>query len=145
MPSNFQLFIISFCTITLNNIGIGAAQVINQDSNLLLFPTKPEEVRIKKTQPLTLEQTLEIARRQNLELQKALLQVERSRAVLREVEADIYPQLSMTTEFLREQLAFRELFTQSGYNSNQNEPQTRFSNQFQLIYGLYNLRAFTKR
>lgn len=140
MPSKFQLFIISFWTITLNNIGIGAAQVINPDSNLLLFPTKPEEVRIKETQPLTLEQTLEIARRQNLELQTALLQVERSRAVLREVESDLYPQLSMTTELVREQLAFRELFAQPGSNSNQNEPQTRFSNQFQLIYGLYNFR-----
>ncbi len=139
MPSNFHLFIVSFSTITINTIGIGAAQVINQNANPLQFPTKTSEVQIQGTQPLTLEQALEIARRQNLQLQTAQLQVELSRAVLREVESDMYPQLSVTTELVREQLV-GQLFAQPESNSNQNEPQTRFNNQFQLVYGLYNFR-----
>lgn len=139
MPSNFHLFIVSFSTITINTIGIGAAQVINQNANPLQLPTKVEEVQIQGTQPLTLEQALEIARRQNLQLQTAQFQVEISRAVLREVESDMYPQLSVTTELVREQLV-GQLFAQPGFNSNQNEPQTRFNNQFQLVYGLYNFR-----
>lgn len=61
--------------------------------NPLLFPTRPEEVDIEINQPLTLEQALSLARRNNRDLQVALLQLEQARQRLREARAALYPNL----------------------------------------------------
>ncbi|MGH7997951.1 MAG: TolC family protein, partial [Brasilonema sp.] len=60
---------------------------LKSNPNPLQFPTKPEEVRIQGTQPITLAQALEIARRNNQDLQTSLLTVESRRAALRERQA----------------------------------------------------------
>lgn len=64
---------------------------LQPNPNPLQFPTRIEEVDIEVTQPLTLQQVLELARRNNRDLQVALLQLERSRAALREAQAALYP------------------------------------------------------
>ncbi|MFB2969167.1 TolC family protein [Aerosakkonema sp. BLCC-F183] len=64
---------------------------LQPNPNPLQFPTRPEEVNIEVTQPLTLQQVLELARRNNRQLQIALLELERTRAALQEARAALYP------------------------------------------------------
>ncbi|MCL1464550.1 TolC family protein [Argonema galeatum] len=64
---------------------------LQPNPNPLQFPTRTEEVDIEVTQPLTLQQVLEIVRRNNRDLQVAQIQLERARAALREAQAALYP------------------------------------------------------
>ena len=73
---------------------VPAPSFLDPNPNPLQFPTKPEEVRIQSTQPITLQQALELANRNNRQLQISQLELERSRAALREAQADEYPTLS---------------------------------------------------
>ncbi|MEH2283024.1 MAG: TolC family protein [Nostoc sp.] len=134
----------------LTNIGSGAAQVtdyLNPSPNLLQFPSRPEEVKLQENQPITLQQALELARRNNPELQGVLFQLERSRATLREVQAGMYPSISLSTDLSRAQSAFGQVYTeqlgkQAQFLSNQrlnaDKPTTTFSSSVELTYGLYN-------
>ncbi|HEY9689476.1 MAG TPA: TolC family protein, partial [Coleofasciculaceae cyanobacterium] len=72
-------------------------QKLEADPNPLQFPTLPDEVRILLSQPITLEQALEIGRRNNRDLRQAYLNIERSRAQLRQAIAANYPQLRLTS------------------------------------------------
>lgn len=69
-------------------------EYLNSPANPLTFPTEPEEVELSGTQPITLEQAIEIARRNSTELQEALLQLEQSRAALRQEQARYLPNLN---------------------------------------------------
>lgn len=71
-----------------------APQNITPSSNPLMFPTEPSEVNVEQVQPITLEQAIGIARRNNPSLQEALLTLERTREALREALAARYPNLS---------------------------------------------------
>ncbi|MDZ8027628.1 MAG: TolC family protein [Nostoc sp. DcaGUA01] len=138
------------CTIALINIGTVAAQVIdylNSSPNFLEFPSQSQEVKIQGNQAISLQQALELARRNNLELQAVLLQVERSRFALREVQANIYPSISLSVDLSRAQSAFNQLYTeQLGQQAqflrtqgfSQDEPTTTFNSSLQLSYSLYN-------
>lgn len=68
------------------------------DPNPLFVPTRPEDVDIIGTQPLTLEQALELARLNSRDLQTALLNLEGARADLREARAERFPTLSVGTD-----------------------------------------------
>lgn len=72
-------------------------EYLNADPNPLLFPTRPEEVEVIGAQPVTLEQALELARRNSRELQAAVLELERAQAELREVRAQLYPNVQAGT------------------------------------------------
>lgn len=61
--------------------------------DLLNRPTEPNEVRIQTTQPLTLQQVIELAQQNNRQLQIARLQVEVFRATKREVQSTLLPRL----------------------------------------------------
>ncbi|HEY9655215.1 MAG TPA: TolC family protein, partial [Crinalium sp.] len=74
-----------------------APDYLNPDPNPLSFPTRPEEVRLRGIQPLTLQQAIELAQRNNRSLQVSRLQLERSRAALRESQAANFPTLSAQT------------------------------------------------
>jgi|GEM_PF-5865983 len=82
---------------------------LNPNPNSLQFPTKPEDVKIQITQPITLQQALELARRNNRELQVSILTSERSRASLREAQAALYPNVSLNTDISRQQSASGQL------------------------------------
>jgi len=71
--------------------GPHAPDYLNPDPNPLLFQTQSEEVAILGTQPITLEQAVDLAYRNNQDLQVVQLQLERSRSVLRETQASLYP------------------------------------------------------
>ncbi|MEH2000851.1 MAG: TolC family protein [Nostoc sp.] len=110
-------------------------------SNPLLFPTKPEEVRLQGNQPITLTQALELARRNNRDLQVSILQLERSRAAVRQAQAALFPNLALTSDITRGQSAGSqlsdELSRQQGFASNTGVPSTGFNGQAQLTYNLY--------
>ena len=76
---------------------------LNQSPNPLQFPTKPEEVRIQKVQGITLNQALELARRNNRELQASLLDLEAARASLKSVQALLLPTVDLETNLNRSQ------------------------------------------
>lgn len=67
---------------------------LNPDPNPLQFPTKPEEVRLRGVQPISLQQAIELAERNSLTLQAQRQQLDRSRAALREQQAALFPQLN---------------------------------------------------
>ncbi|BAY12309.1 TolC family protein [Calothrix sp. NIES-2098] len=100
---------------------------LNPNPNPLQFPTKPEEVRIQRTVPLTLAQALELARRNNRTLQVAILQLQRSQSAVREAQAALLPNANLSTNLTNNGPGF------SGGNSST----TSFNGQAQLNYDLY--------
>lgn len=79
-----------------------APSYVNPSSNPLEFPTQPVDVRIQGTQPITLQQAIELAERNNPELQNARLAVERSQAGLRAAQAANYPTVSGSANLTRQ-------------------------------------------
>ena len=123
---------------------------LNPDkSNPLLFPTRPDEVRQKGTQPITLEQAVELAQRNNTQLQISLLELERAKAALREAQAALFPTVDLSTGLTRQQTAGNQLSSEIREQqeeglppelrseSNIDEPDTSFTGQAQLIYNIY--------
>ncbi|QKQ76166.1 TolC family protein [Nostoc sp. TCL240-02] len=110
-------------------------------SNPLQFPTKPEEVTLKGNQPITLAQALELARRNNHDLQVSILELERNKAALREAQAALLPTLGISADITRSQSASSQLSSklqeqQTGISS-PDEASTSFSGQAQLSYNIY--------
>jgi OMF family outer membrane factor len=110
-------------------------------SNPLQYPTKTEEVTVQGNQPITLEQALELARRNNRELQVATLQLERSRAALREAQAALYPRVDLTGDVTRSQSASGQLQdvlnSRAGQRTNSDDPSSGFNGRAQLTYDIY--------
>ncbi|MFN6464966.1 MAG: TolC family protein [Nostoc sp. DedVER02] len=122
----------------------GAVQIpqnLIPNSNPLQFPTKTEEVTLQGNQPITLAQALELARRNNRDLQVSLLELERNRAALREAQAALLPTLRISTNLTRSQSASSqlqdELSGRNGALSNQDQPNTSFTGQAELSYNIY--------
>ncbi|UKO97916.1 TolC family protein [Nostoc sp. UHCC 0870] len=114
---------------------------LTPNANPLQFPTKTEEVTVRENQPITLAQALEIARRNNRDLQVSLLELERSQAVLKEAQAALYPSLSISSDITRSQSASAQLQDEArrkqGLISNSDEPGTSFNGQAELTYDIY--------
>ncbi|MDB9378713.1 TolC family protein, partial [Nodularia sphaerocarpa] len=101
---------------------------LNPNPNPLQFPTQPEEVKIQRTQPITLAEALELAKRNNRDLQVAILELERSRAALQESQAVFSPNVNVNTNLTNS----GEGFTGSGSQSS-----TSVNGQAQINYDLY--------
>ncbi len=69
------------------------AQELNPNANPLSFPTQPEEVEVDEQQPISLEQAIELAVKNNREIQTSRLAIQRNREALREAKAALYPNL----------------------------------------------------
>lgn len=144
-PSKPQISVPSTAPVNPVPPGTPAPSYLNPNPNPLQFPTKPAEVRIQGTQPLTLEQVLELARRNNRDLQTALLQLERSRAALREAQAALLPNLSINANLTRQQSAGSQLQVEQRIRSQPNlanqipgdPPSTGFNGEARLSYSLY--------
>ncbi|MBW4512084.1 MAG: TolC family protein [Scytonematopsis contorta HA4267-MV1] len=74
---------------------------LNSNPNPLQFPTTPQEVQITGTQPLTLAQVIELARRNNKTLQSSLLVLEANQASLRAAQASLLPTLGISSSLAR--------------------------------------------
>lgn len=137
-PVNLPLYVDSF-------VQAQAPSYLNPNPNPLQFPTKPTEVQIQGTQAVTLEQVLELARRNNKDLQVVLLQLERSRASLREAQAALLPNLSITGNIARQRSAGSQLSVEQQIQAQPNlanqipgaEASTAFTGDAQLRYSLY--------
>ena len=70
-------------------------EYLDPDPNPLLIQTQPEEVEIIGTQPISLEEAVELAYRNNPDLQVAELELQQSQAALREAQADRLPTVSV--------------------------------------------------
>jgi len=118
--------------------GTQVPEYLNPSSNPLLFPTRPEEVRVQTVQPITLQQALALARRNNRTLQTAILTLERSQAAVREAQAARYPTGSLDTQLSRTDSPNAQL-------SNQRQPSqlrqgtvtTSLNGTLGVNYGLY--------
>lgn len=114
-------------------------EYLNPSANPLLFPTKPEEVQIQNFQRITLEQAIVLARRNNRDLQVALLTAERSRAALREALAAEYPNIGVQANFTRSDSASGELSNarQRPLLGDNNTASTSFDSRFEVSYDLF--------
>ncbi len=111
-------------------------------ANPLLFPTKPEEVTLDGNQPITLAQSLELAKRNNRDLQVSLLELERAQAALRQAQAALLPNVNLSADITRSRSAAEQL--QSEIQARQSplpvpgvEASTAFRGEAQLTYDIY--------
>ncbi len=120
-----------------------APRYLDPSPNELQFPTRPEEVRIQGTQPITLEQAFDLARRNNRQLQVAELTLQRSRAAVREAQAALYPNLNINSDVTRSQSAGSELQARAqAAQAPQNQPDldtasAALNGTAQLSYDVY--------
>ncbi len=89
--------------------GAEAPDYLNPSPNPLLFPTRSEEVQVELVEPITLEQAIELAQRNNQDFQASRLTLERTRAALREALAAEYPTATLQTDLTRTESASQEL------------------------------------
>ena len=109
-----------------------APEYLNPAPNPLLFPTQPEEVEIIGTQPITLDQAIELAYRNNEDLQVSLLQLDQSRSALREAKAALYPNLNLNSS-----VTGRENLTPSNLPGGSPDTLIDFDGVLQLSYELF--------
>jgi OMF family outer membrane factor len=114
---------------------------LKPNANPLLYPTKPEEVTIQANQPITLEQAIEIAKRNNNELQVSILELKRSQFALREQQAELFPDLQISGQVDNSRSVSSSLQVDRAKNTNPNisdaPSDTSFSGQAQLTYDIY--------
>ncbi|WP_293043975.1 MULTISPECIES: TolC family protein [unclassified Moorena] len=120
--------------------GTSAPEFLDPDPNPLSFPTQSQEVQIDITQPITLQQTIELAKRNNQELQQAQLTLERNQFVLQEALSAWYPNLTTTAGINYADSASGqvsdEIRVQQGLLPI-NEPSGTFNAALRLDYNLY--------
>jgi OMF family outer membrane factor len=118
-----------------------APEFLNPSANPLLFPTEAEEVQVQTTQPITLQQALELAQRNNRDLAEARLTLERSQAQLQEALAAEYPTASFSADFTRSDSASAELQNEAQANNplapdDDDTTSTTFNGTVELSYDL---------
>lgn len=84
---------------------VPAPDFVNPSGNPLLFPTEADEVTVDITQPITLEQAIALARRNNTTLQTARLNLERAYAGLDIARAGRLPTVDGSVGLTRESSA----------------------------------------
>lgn len=122
-----------------------APEFLNHNPNPLLFPTRSEEVQVRTTQPITLQQAIELARRNSRTLEEARLALERNQAALQEQLAAEFPTAGVNLDFSRDQsnATSRSLFnntnnTVTGLFDNSGKSITEnFSASLQVNYDLF--------
>ncbi|HEY9878215.1 MAG TPA: TolC family protein [Leptolyngbyaceae cyanobacterium] len=125
---------------------------LNPQANPLLLPTQPEEVSIIGTQPITLEQAIELAYRNNESLRVAQLELERSQAALRETQADLYPSVDLTAGLTAQEGQSQSINPLTGRATTTSQINTTLSGNAQISYDIYtgglreaNIRAAEER
>ncbi|MTJ54784.1 TolC family protein [Anabaena sp. UHCC 0253] len=114
---------------------------LNPSPNPLLFPTQAEEVKVQGNQPISLSQALELAKRNNNDLQVSILQLERSKSVLREAQAALLPSVDLSADITNSRSVGSTLQFDQARQTNPlvGDPpsNTAFSGTAQLRYDLY--------
>ncbi len=120
---------------------------LNPNANPLFFPTKPQEVDIRVVKPVTLNQAIELALKNNKELAQARLTVERAQAQLEAERAALYPSLQTTVDLSRNDSAITQRQNEAFLRENGNTAANRsrltptttdsLNGQVQVNYSLY--------
>lgn len=119
---------------------IPVPEQLNHDSNPLALPTRKEEVTLKENQPITLAQALELAKRNNNNLQVTILQLEQSKFALRQAQAALFPTLGVTTSITNSRDAGSSVSADQARALGEfvsNTSNSAFTGQAQLSYNLY--------
>ncbi len=124
-----------------------APAYLNSPANPLLFPTRPEEVRLAGTQLISLQQAIELSERNNRDLQVSRLQLESSRSALREAQANLYPTVGIQSSLARSQSASGDISSRLqaqspqsqlfGASGSGNSPSTSLTGTVQLSYSIF--------
>ena len=114
---------------------------LNPSPNPLLYPTQAEEVKVQGTQPISLSQALELAKRNNNDLQVSVLQLQRSKSVLREAQAALLPSVDLSGDVTNSRSVGSTLQFDQARKTNPlvGDPpsNTAFSGTAQIRYDLY--------
>ena len=114
---------------------------LNPSPNPLLYPTQAEEVKVQETQPISLSQALELAKRNNNDLQVSVLQLERSKSVLREAQAALMPSVDLNGDVTNSRSVGDTLAVKrqrnNGLTVDDAPSNTVFSGTAQIRYDLY--------
>lgn len=90
---------------TTDQIAPASSSPLDPNPDPLQLPTNPSEVQLQETQPITLQEAIALAERNNREIQVAELILRRSQAALRQARAALYPTLAGETELAYERTA----------------------------------------
>ncbi|MEM1424997.1 MAG: TolC family protein [Cyanobacteria bacterium P01_H01_bin.130] len=129
----------------------GNLEPLESNPNPLQYPTLPEEVRLILRQPITLEQALELARRNSRVLENARLALEQSQHSLRAAIAARYPQIDLDATLINSLTAANRLTLlqandatrRAGGNdlvedpADRNADTTAYTLTLQLTYNIY--------
>lgn len=88
---------------------VSTPDYLNPSQNPLLFPTEADEVTIDITQPITLQEAIALARRNNTDLQTARLNLDRAYTTLEEAKAGRLPTVDGSLNLTRTSSASGEL------------------------------------
>ncbi|MGB3405773.1 MAG: TolC family protein [Microcoleaceae cyanobacterium] len=102
-------------------------------ANPLYRPNAPEQVEIQETVPITLEQAIDLARRNNPSVRQFALQVEQQLAALRVAQAALYPTLSFTSTLARTENAQTTLSSRAQNRSLRNARRIERSRRQDII------------
>jgi outer membrane protein TolC len=108
---------------------------LNPNPNPLDLPTRPEQVRLQQAQPITLQQAIALAQRNNRELQVAKQTLQRSQAALKQAQAAQLPTLSGEVEFSREQSASNKLDDLD--DGKESSPETPLGGTLEVGYDIF--------
>ena len=73
--------------------------LLDSNANPLSLPTRPEEVEVDVSEPITLEQALELSLKNNQDIVEARIEIEQSRFALRQERAALFPTLNFNGNF----------------------------------------------
>jgi outer membrane protein TolC len=114
---------------------------LNPIPNPLLYPTQAEEVKVQGTQPISLSQALELAKRNNNDLQVSVLQLQRSKSVLREAQAAFLPSVDLNANVENSRTVSDTLRVKrqqdAGLSVDDASSTTAFTGTGQIRYDLY--------
>ena len=111
---------------------------LGPNSNPLTFPTKPEEVEPTVAEAITLEQAIELALRNNQDLQVSKLNLQLAEQELREARAALYPDLEAQLGVRGEDVQKQERNNQGQATSNSFEDlSTTITGTIELSYDIY--------
>ena len=114
---------------------------LNPSPNPLLYPTQADEVKIQGTQAISLAEALELAKRNNNELQVSILELERTKAALREAQAALLPTVDLSADIINSRDAGATLSAKQQQQLIPSSPDatssTAFTGNAQIRYELY--------